>query len=117
MDIIDKLDLSSLLVSIAKSVAEANEVLNEDGKTAMAISEFTIEFHLHAAFASESFAAENKGVRVNRGQPLYVPGSVRPLVLRRVAHLTPRERLLSRYTGTSDLTVISKIEAIPVVES
>ena len=111
---LDKLDLSSIIVSVANSVTEANKILNEGNEAPMGITEFTVKFQVHASLnvstASSGLSLEKGGVPVLKKATLPVAQ------LRQFTTLTPKEKILSGYLQESDMTITAKIEPMPRVE-
>lgn len=113
---IDAVDLSTVIVSVANSVSEANRILNEGSDVPMGVTEFSVTFKVHASLQ----VTEPRPVGVTLGEgrlPTVSTAALRPMAtLRNFMTLSPRERILSGFSQEADLTISAKIEPMPKVD-
>jgi hypothetical protein len=104
-------DLSDIIVSIARSVVEANKVLSEGTDTPMGITEFRVKYQIHASLSvpvgrqrdREAFAART----------LYELAE--PMRLRDYTTFSLREKILTAHKQSAELEISSLIQPLPKV--
>ena len=117
MDVTPDLDLTSVIVSVASAVVEANKILSEGTEAPMGISEFTIQYQVHAALEIREVKPLEKGLqRTASGMVVVEKPHYAPAQLRQISTLSPRERILTGYLRDADLTITTKMEPLPRIE-
>jgi hypothetical protein len=108
---VPSVELSDIILSVARSVVEANRILNEGSDTPMGITEFRIKYQITASLSV------SPPTKVNREQlastSLY--RLVNPMVLKDYTSLSLRERILVGNTMAANLEVTSLIIPLPKV--
>jgi hypothetical protein len=111
------LDLSSVLVSVASSVVEANRVLSEGLDTPMGITEFTIQYRMHASLYVRELASRETGIRITEtGFPVLEKPRIKSAQLHNLTVLTPKEKILTGYQQEADLIITTRMEPLPRLE-
>jgi hypothetical protein len=83
----------------------------------MGITEFTIQYQVHASLQIEDVQPSRRGLRrTESGMVVLEKPLVRSAQLRHLTALTPRERILTGYMRDADLTITTKMEPLPRVE-
>jgi len=114
MEETESLDLSSVLVSVASSVVEANRILNEGLDTPMGITEFTIQYRMHASLYVREVKSDTIGLRIGEsGLAVAEKRIIKAAQLRNLTVLTPKERILTGYAQEADLVITTKMEPLP----
>ncbi|MCL4251518.1 MAG: hypothetical protein KJ065_25425 [Anaerolineae bacterium] len=117
MEETQNIDLASVIVSVAKAVVEANRILSEDTEAPMGISEFTIQYQVHASLHISAAETYNKGLRqTETGVFKLEKPQIKSAQLHNLTTLTPRERILTGYLRDADLTITTKMEPLPRTE-
>lgn len=107
------LALSDVIVSVARSVVEANRILCEGSSSPMGISEFRVKLNLTAGME----VPVKRRVRVSETYYHVLDSVVQPLNLRDVAVLGLRERLFTGALQSANLEITSTIERLPVIST
>jgi hypothetical protein len=117
MEEIERVDLSSVIVSVASAVVEANRILSEGAAAPMGITEFTVTYQVHASLHIRQIGEGRMGIRISdTGLPILEKPHIRPAQLRHFTTLTPKERILTGYLRDADLTITTRIEPLPRME-
>ena len=117
MDVTPDLDLTSVIVSVASAVVEANRILSEGTEAPMGISEFTIQYQVHATLNVREVEPRKKGLRrTESGMVEIERPQLKSAQLRQITTLTPKERILTGYLRDADLTITTKMEPLPRIE-
>ena len=107
----DVIDLSDIIVSIARSVVEANRVLREGTDSPMGITEFKVKYQVHASLSVPVYKKKHVGLLPAR--TLYELAE--PMKLRNYTTFSLREKILTGYKQSADLEITSVIEPLPQV--
>ncbi len=105
------LALSDVIVSVARSVVEANRVLSEGSTSPMGISEFRVKLNLTVGID----VPIKRKMRLSEAYYQVLDSVVQPLRLRDVAVLGLRERLFTGALQSANLEITSTIERLPVI--
>jgi hypothetical protein len=114
MEEIPSVDLTSVIVSVASAVVEANRILSEGTETPMGITEFTITYQVHASLQIQELDARRLGLRLaESGMAVLDKSVLKAVKLRHFTTLTPKERILTGYMRDADLTITTRMEPLP----
>ena len=107
-------DLSTIIVAVARSVVDANRVLGEGSDAPMGITDFQIKYQIHASVLIS-------GPPVAPGPKLHPRESfelTKPSRLVDLTYMTLRERIVTGYIVPAELEITSRIQPLPrVVEA
>jgi hypothetical protein len=107
------LALSDVIVSVARSVVEANRVLSEGSTSPMGISEFRVKLNLTVGID----VPVKRRMRLSEAYYQVLGSEVQALRLRDVAVLGLRERLFTGALQSANLEITSTIERLPVIST
>jgi hypothetical protein len=111
------IDLTSVIVSVASAVVEANRILSEGTDAPMGITEFTIQYQVHASLHIRDVKPHRRGLqRTESGMVVLEKPLIRSAQLRHFTTLTPKERILTGYLRDADLTISTRMEPLPRLE-
>ena len=114
MEVTPNIDLSSVIVSVATAITEANRILNEGAEAPLGISECTVQYRVHASLHVREAAASAQKFRLaESGMMVLEKPQLRSAQLRNLTMMTPKERILTGYTQDADLTITTKFEPLP----
>ena len=108
---VPSVEMSDIIVSIARSVVEANRILNEGRDTPMGITEFRIKYQIHASLGVSSAKQVNR--EMLPATRLYQ--LAKPMKLSNYTTLSLRERILTGDMVDANLEITSLIEPLPNV--
>lgn len=111
------IDLTAVIVSVATAAVEANRILSEGTEAPMGITEFKIQYQVHASLHVPVTASPGIGLRpIGGGMMALERPAIRSAKLLHFTTLSPRERILTGYLRDADLTITTTMEPLPRVE-
>ena len=111
---IKNIDLSSVLVSFAHALKEANRVMNEGESIHMGISELKVKYRAYSTLSIVSGSTLNTERSNMEKEVSGVKNSIAPTAqLASIFSMTPKEKILTGFTDKADLTITAKIEPLP----
>ena len=102
--------LHDIIISIARSIVEANRILSEDEKQPTFISEFNVKTTFSATIDVER---AREGFYLREKVPIAVAQAYKPAKFASIRHFTPQEMVLTDYKEELGVTIDAKIIAMP----
>jgi hypothetical protein len=116
MEETSSVDLTSIIVSVAAAAVEANRILSEGTEAPMGITEFKIQYQVHASLHIPVTTTSRIGLRpIGGGMMALENPIIKSAQLHHFTTLSPRERILTGYLRDADLTITTTMEPLPKV--